>query len=280
MKKIYLLIAALVAFAPATFAWSGAIHTGIAAIANANLTPEARHNIEQALGNHSIIYYASWLDDVAATDGYTQSKAWHNVAFTAKCKMIAGKKADKSKEEIIRTAHAFDALVQAVTVLQNRDKATAQEIADNIRFVVCILADLHCPSHYVYADRLPQREWQYFAYGKPYNYMKFWEAYALTGTFGNWRATEFVHQLNRKSDEQVKALTAGSLSEWICGNAVEYRRIYSMLTPDQKFDKKTLRLWLNHFYPLSTEYVADAGYRIAALLNSLFDENAPKVNIK
>ena len=279
MKKIYLLLFAALAFVPSAQAWEHSIHTGIAAIADANLTPTAKKNIDEALGNRSIIYYAYWLDDVADTEGYTQSKAWHTVAFTAKCKMIAGKKADKSKEEIIRSAHAFDALSQAVALLQHRDTATKEQIADNIRFVVCILADLHCPANYVYADKLQERDWQY-TYGRTYNYMKFWQDYAFSGTFGLWRAPEFVHQLNRKSAEQVKALTAGSLTDWVTANAAEYRRIYTMLTPNQKFDKKSWRLWLNQFYPLSTEYIADAGYRIAALLNGLFDENAPKVNIK
>ncbi len=279
MKKIYLLLLAAFAFAPAAHAWENSIHTGIAAIADANLTPTAKKNIDAALGNHSIVYYAYWLHDVANTGDYTPSKTWHTVAFTPKCKMIAGKKADKSKEGIIRTAHAFDALTYAVETLQHRDNLTKAEIADNIRFVVCILADLHCPANYIYTDKLQERAWKY-NYNKDYNYMKFWQGYAFDGTFGMWRAAEFVHQLNRKSGEQIEALTAGSLTEWVTKNAAEYRRIYSMVTPDQKFDKKSFRLWLNEFYPLSTEYIADAGYRIAYLLNGLFDDNAPKAKIK
>ncbi|MGN0007680.1 MAG: S1/P1 nuclease [Alistipes sp.] len=280
MKKIYLLLLSALAFAPAANAWDGAIKTGIAAIADANLTPTAKKNIDAALGGHSIAYYAYWLDNVSGTEGYTQTKAWHHVAFTAKNKLIPAKKAEKSKNEIIQSAQAYEALVNAVGVLQNRGKATKEEIADNIRFVVCILADLHCPSHYVYADLLPQREWKYYYGGKAYNYMRFWENTAFTNAFSNWRANEFVHQLNRKSDDEIRLLTAGSLTEWIVKNAEKYRSIYTMITPDQKFDKKTIRLWYNQFYPLSTEYITEAGYRLARVLNGLFDDEVAPLKVK
>lgn len=280
MKKIYLLLLSALAFAPAANAWDGAIKTGIAAIADANLTPTAKKSIDAALGGHSITYYAYWLDNVSATEGYTQTKSWHYVAFTAKNKLIPAKKTAKSKVEIVKSAQAYEALVHAVEVLQNRGNATKEEIADNIRFVVGILADLHCPSHYVYADLLPQREWKYYYGNKTYNYMRFWEATAFTNAFSNWRANEFVHQLNRKSEEQIRLLTSGTLTEWIVNNADEYRRIYTMITPDQKFDKKSVRLWFNQFYPLSTEYITDAGYRIARVLNGLFDDNVAPVTVK
>lgn len=53
-----------------------------------------------------------------------------------------------------------------------------------------------------------------------------------------------------------------------------------MITPDKRFDGKEFRLWLNGIYPFSTEQVAVAGYRIAKVLNGLFDDGEPAAAIK
>lgn len=281
MKKIYLLLLAAVAFAPAASAWDNAIHTGIAAIADANLTPTAKKAIADVLDKRTIANYAYWMEDVAGTEAYAASRQWHNVALTPKGKIMAAKKVAKSQSEEIRTAKAFDGLAKAITALKNRGALSKKEIADNVRFIVYILADLHCPSHYVYTDLLAERDTKYYRGNskKGESYMKFWEGISIAGTF-YWRANEYVHQLDRKSADEVKALTGGSLTEWIESNAVEYRDIYSMLTPDQRFKDTEWRLWLNGIYPFATEQAAVAGYRIAKVLNGLFDDSETAVPVK
>ena len=128
---------------------------------------------------------------------------------------------------------------------------------------------------------MAERSWKYFRdkAKKGDSYMTFWDGVSITGTF-NWRANEFVHQLNRKSADEIEALTDGSITKWIESNAREYRKIYSMITPDKRFKGNEFRLWLNGIYPFSTEQVAVAGYRIAKVLNGLFDENETAAAIK
>lgn len=281
MKKIFLLILAALAFSPAANAWDSSIHTGIAAVADANLTPAARKAIAEALDGHTIANYGYWMDDVANIEAYAATRQWHNVAVTAKGKILPAKKVAKSQEEDIHTALAFDGLAKAVEALKKRDALSKEEIADNIRYIVYILADLHCPSHYVYADLLPERSLKYYRDNskKGESYMKFWDGLSITGTF-NWRANEYVHQLSRKSADEVKALTDGSLTRWIESNAAEYRKIYSMIEADRRFKKADFRLWLNKIYPFATEQAAVAGYRIAKVLNGLFDDNETAVSVK
>lgn len=281
MKRLLISIIALLVLSPVAKAWNGPLHAAVAEIANVNLTPEARKNIEAALGNHGIVYYAHWMDDVAKTDGYKHVSKWHNVPLTAKNKIIPAKKAAKSKNGTISKALAMDGLARAIAAIENRDAISAEELKDNIRYVIYIVGDLHCPSHYVFTDMLEQRALKYFYHKekKPRSFMRFWESEAVTSTF-SWRPSEFVHQLNRLSPEQVARLTEGSVSDWVKGNAKTYRQIYSHLTPNQHFDKKQYRIWLNNFYEMATDQIGVAGYRLAALLNGLFDESEPKKSIK
>jgi hypothetical protein len=53
-----------------------------------------------------------------------------------------------------------------------------------------------------------------------------------------------------------------------------------MLDTGTSFDKKGLRNWQNKIYPIATEQIAVAGYRLAAILNGLFDSSVPNVKTK
>ena len=50
-------------------AWGQKGHDVVAYIAECNLTPKAKKTIEKILG-HSIVYYATWMDEWRAEPGY------------------------------------------------------------------------------------------------------------------------------------------------------------------------------------------------------------------
>ena len=74
MRKFYIVILALLALlSPGrTMAWGGFAHSAITEIAERNLTPEAREKIHHYL-NHSLPFYAIWMDQYRYTDPYRTS---------------------------------------------------------------------------------------------------------------------------------------------------------------------------------------------------------------
>lgn len=277
MKKFIIIIAALCCTYNAS-AWSRHIHAGIAAIAHDNLTEEAKKNITELLDGKSIIYHAQFVYDNADNEAYKHTQVWKNVAFTDKNKILKAKKAAKHENKDVRNAQALEGLISSLNALQSGG-LTKEQTRDNMLYVITILSDLHCPTHYVFTDLLEKRKSFYYFNDKKYSYLTYWESNSVRGTF-NWKTNEFVHQLSRKTPEQVADITNGSVTSWIIGNAPLYRSVYDLLNTGTRFDGQTLRLWQNKIYPISTEQVAVAGYRIAAILNSLFDSNAPQVKIK
>ncbi|MBQ9137282.1 MAG: hypothetical protein IJX65_01435 [Alistipes sp.] len=276
MRRFIIILLAALSIESAS-AWSRAIHSAIAAIADDNLTEQAKSEISKALGGHTITYYAQWMYDVADSEGYTHTKNWRSVAFN-KSKLISGKKIAKHSEDIVNRAQGLEALIAAVKAIEGGN-LTEQQLADNIRYIVTIVGDLHCPTHYIFTDMLPQRKAFYYYNDKKYSYVSYWENNAVRGTF-SWRTDEYVHQLSRKTPEQVAQITKGSITDWIVGNVPTYRGIYDLLESGSRFDRKTMRLWQNNIYPISTEQVAIAGYRLAAILNGLFDSSVENVKIK
>ena len=277
MKKFITIIVALLAVQSAS-AWSKAIHAGIAAIANENLTEEAAKNIRQVLDGKSIIYYSHWMYDMEGSEGFKHTKSWKNIPMGSNNKPLKSKKAAAHENKAVQSAKALEALLTAAKAIES-GTLSKEQTADNLRYIIMIVGDLHCPTHYIFTDLLEKRKSYYYYNDKKHNYMSYWESNSIRGTF-DWRTNEYVHLLNRKSPEQIAQITAGSITDWVTGNAPLYRQVYGMLDTGTKFSKKSLRLWQNKIYPIATEQVAVAGYRLAALLNSLFDSNAANVKLK
>ena len=63
MKKIIFTLLALLAAYGQAGAWGYHGHAAIAMIAERHLTDKAKANIEKCIDGHSIVYYASWLDN-------------------------------------------------------------------------------------------------------------------------------------------------------------------------------------------------------------------------
>ncbi|WP_368213102.1 S1/P1 nuclease [Alistipes onderdonkii] len=83
MKKSFLLLAAmLLCYCGTAFGWGKSGHDAIAYIAECNLTPKARKNIEKYLDGRSIVYYASWMDVYRHTPAYKVTSGWPAIRST------------------------------------------------------------------------------------------------------------------------------------------------------------------------------------------------------
>ena len=260
MKKIFTTIVASLLVMQYATAWTGSLHAGVAAIAHDHLTEEAKRGIVEILDGRSIIYAAS-----LPTNNH------QNIAFDAKGKLLSAKKVAKSKCSEVASALLMEDIERAVAAIRN--PKTAKDVkATLLKDLVAAIGDLHCPGHYIYTAEPKLRE-IYFLHTNdtnPRKFTEFWESAAVQCTF-NWKSNEFVHQLSRKTPEQVAALTAGTVTDWAERNAAEYRPLYDAIESGHHFEQSIdYRLWLNKIYPIAVEQIAVAGYRLAALLNSIF----------
>lgn len=260
MKKIFITIIACAFSITNVMAWTGSIHAGIAAIAHDNLTEEAKAAVKDILNGRSIVYAAS-----------QPVKTHENIAIAPNGKVVKPSKAAKSSNQEVAEALILKDIEAAIATIKD-SKADKQQAAASLKALVCAIGDLHCPGHYIYTDALHYRHIAFLHTkdSKPRSLVALWEHAALYGTYA-WKTNEFVHQLSRKTPEQVAAITAGNITKWAESNAAEYRPLYTIVENGHHFEKGIdYRLWLNDVYPVAIEQIAVAGYRLAAVLNSLF----------
>ena len=76
MKRFLIAIFAL-STTLSSFDWGQKGHDVVAYIAECNLSPEVYQKVVKKLNNHSLVYYANWLDNASYTDQYRYTKSWH-----------------------------------------------------------------------------------------------------------------------------------------------------------------------------------------------------------
>ena len=125
-------------------AWGPMGHDVVAAIAEQNLTRKAKKNIEKILDGRSIVFYASWMDNIQNSpswkNGYDKTKTWHYANVDEGQTYQSMKK--KENGDVVT---ALNQLTWELTV--NYDNLSDSLKADYVKMIVHMVGDLHCPMH-------------------------------------------------------------------------------------------------------------------------------------
>lgn len=259
MKRILLsILAGLILCSPA-FGWGREAHEIIAKIADNNLQPSARKVIEKYLDNHSIVYWAKWMDDYRHTPQYKFTSKWH----------VLNVDKDLNYYHNEKDGDAIYGIKEAIKVLKNYKEMPDSAVAVNLKHLIHLVGDMHCPSH-IYYDGRDQNFKVKFGGGyiKPVLESKIhtvWDQYAIQSC-RIWSVSEYAEELDRLSRKEIKAVTKGTLEDWSYDNATRCLAQFDLAHPGDRIAQD----FINEAMPLIEIQMLYGGYRLAALLNSLF----------
>ena len=119
--------------------WGQKGHDVTAYIAECNLTPRAKRNIARYL-DHSIVYYASWMDK------YRDTPEFRNVEH------VSYVDADMQLVDTLRKGktNCVVELMHAIDRLKDYRNMSDSLVRLNLMYVIHIVGDMHCPSHVKY----------------------------------------------------------------------------------------------------------------------------------
>ena len=260
MKKLILIIAAGLIMCGPAFGWGREGHETIAAIADRNLKPSVKKKVEAYLG-HSIVYYAKWMDDYRKTPEYGFTTKWHVATVDENLKY---------KPAPVKDGDAIYGIEQAVEVLKNYKEHSDSTVTVNIKYLLHLVGDMHCPSHIYYTGR-QQNYYVDFGggYVLPRERMKIhtvWDQGAIKAT-RIWGLTDWAWELDRLPKKEVKEIMKGTPKEWFEGNAVRCLRQFDLSsTPEENLSQD----FVNEAMPLIETQILYAGLRLADILNELF----------
>jgi len=270
MKKYAIIVSALFALLPqSSSAWGGIGHKVIARIAERHLTPQAQANIDKYM-DHSIVEYSTWMDMWRTAPGYEMTTWWHMGTV------------DENGEPCgtIRPNGDGDALPQLINAIDRLKDGKWRELSDstvnvNIKYIVHIIGDMHCPAHIFFSDLPGGRENRYGWFrlnykGTRQSYHGLWDGASLGDVHPDWGwdIEMYTDNFDTFDEQSRRKMSAGTPTDWMreCGR--ECRVIYDWAKPDDTIDTQ---FFIDH-KELSQSQVVKAGYRLARTLNEIFGE--------
>lgn len=261
MKKKMLIIALIALTVPFTLsAWDKLGHDITTMIAWDNMTRKAKKNISRYLeGHQDIVYYACWMDYMgyATKSGYSNEWFDHCVPINKDLEYAEG---EWKGDALMATEIAMKRLGDGK--YKNLDYSTVLLL---IKHLVHFLPDMHCPAHAVY-NYFPSNYMLEFR-GEKMTFHSLWDSMTSYGPH-SWSASEWCRYLGHCTKAEQDELVKGTPREWVTDIARSCIIAHDIIKPDTKITDPALY----EGNLLVTKQLQKAGYRLAYVLNSIFDK--------
>ena len=272
MKRVIVSIIAIVVLCGTSFAWDRRAHATVAKIAENHLTPTAKAYLDKYLNNKSIVYYASYADDhkdeILVDLGYKPENANKQVTFphtfeaNDDCTVFRGmRKGNKFVKNCVYMADQYAANL----------KANHATMSDSLRvlhvaMLVHWLGDMHCPEHIRYPEDQTIGYYMVKWGERDVRYHTLWDG-ILFGEIHPWGFSDCALMLDTCSKEEITEICKGDIYDWGKDTATASRPVH-----DYKEGDVINRLeYRNKFGLLAEWQVRKAGYRLAKILNDIFE---------
>ncbi len=252
-------------------AWGRDAHAAIAYIAECNLTPRAKANVEKCIDGNSIVYYSSWLDYHRK-----EHKAWDKRRHTCDFDFDTNRPYGRPLKH----------LNEYIKNLKDYENLTDSARKFNIYALVHVMGDYHCPGHADFKKegvedkiRTSRNNVRLLNEKKPIKYHTVWDTPVVTYNHGDWGYIEFARVLDNIPQSEKDAITAGTVEDWLTDSAARSKVIYEWYdcmrdNRGDEFEKlpHVDKKRLNDFGDLACDQIERAGLRLAKVLNDLFDK--------
>lgn len=243
-------------------AWGLLGHRIIGEIADNYLTPKAKKEIQQILGNESLAMATNWADFIKSDPVYKYLGNWHYINFKSGL-------TDKEIRTNLQTDTATDAYTKLnflIKELKNPKLASDKKLF-YLRMLVHIAGDLQQPMHVGHLDdqggNAVKLEW----FNKPTNLHSLWDEQLIA--FQELSYTEYVKAINHTTQNQRASWKKQSIADWISESYVIAAGLYKEI--EQSGSKLSYRYNFDHIKTVDAQLLK-GGVRLAAILNQIFDK--------
>ena len=261
MKKILIVAIALISSVE-TLAWGGLGHRTVAEIAERNLTPKAKANIEKYTGGTPLASYSTWMDTLKDQPVFKNAtRGWHASIVDANCKT-----SQELRDKHRQGRDAVTGLLELEQMLKNREKVSDSVVMFALKSMIHMVGDMHCPAHLRYTDNRNEGKYTVYRKNKKTTMHAVWDTRVLTHNHHKWSYQQYADKLDTYSKKQIKRVTNGWVEDWLEDAGRDIRPSIDWVSKgdtltDEFFEKAQ---------PLAHLEVQKAGYRLAKYLNTVF----------
>ena len=274
-KRIILAVIALLAFCTDGFCWCFG-HKVVAHIAKQHLTPATQQKLDYYLDG-SIVEYSLWMDRFR----YEPSVLALNRSHMGVCNADMSCNPSKDSEN----GNIEACIVYMTDLLKNHKQLCDSTVRTELKLLIHSVGDMHCPGHFYMFDMPAHKSggkmvrgmkskygWFKFNYeGQEMTYHALWDV-ALERMYPEFELK--LGLFTKKIDsgvtrEMAEDMIQGGPLDWGKDRNIRCRQIYDWVKPGDSIDHS----FFDEHGWLVDEMMLKAGYRLAHVLNQIFDEN-------
>ena len=282
--KITILAMFVMAFsAQSVSAWGTLGHRTIATIAENHLTPEAKAATDKYL-NGSLTSVALWMDRTASWNkkrksyipGWDLTSVWHTLVVDEKCRP-SSTTTPKGSGKLV------PGLKMCVENLKNYRNLTDSAVVVNLKCVIHMLGDMHCPTHIYFLEfpdcfpgpkdangkRRPARDRINVYYkDKKMTYHSFWDGVGISEIYPEHSKDYkfYAEKFGKASPKQKAKACKGDIDDWVYDSAKSCRPVYNNVKAGDHLDRDFILLYSK----ITQKQCLKAGCRLAHILNECF----------
>ncbi|HEU0276854.1 MAG TPA: S1/P1 nuclease [Rhodanobacteraceae bacterium] len=250
------LATAMLASAPAAWAWGAKGHRIVARLAEAQLTPVALATARRLLavsGAKHLADVATWADGLRESDPtlFERTRRMHYVDFDSPACVY------RPPQECRNGECAVAAIDHYSAILADRHAGDAVR-AEALAFVVHFVGDVHQPLHADYRRDLGGNRFQVYWRGHGSNLHRLWDSGLLEST--GWSAARYARQL---AHVPASLPTGGTPATW-AEESCRIDRDGGVYPQSHVIDEA----YVAHALPIAEQRLQQAGVRLARLLNA------------
>ena len=264
MKKVFIVALFALSVPQIALGWGRIGHRTIAEIAERNLTPKAKANIERYTKGTPLFEYSLWVDEMRNHPDYKEAlDGFHASIVDSDC----------TSPQIVRDRYrngkdGVTAMNKFREQLKNYKELPDSVVMFALKSMIHIVGDFNCPSHMRYVDNENKGNFAVKFLGKESYMHKVWDSGVIGKYHKDWKHIEYADHLNTLSKKEIKKITKGWAQQWLESGARNVRPATFWVNDltienlDQPFLEKA--------GPLVEEQIQRAGYQLAKALNTIF----------
>lgn len=243
-----------------SLAWGMLGHRIVGEIANSYLTPKARKEIQQILGNESIAIASNWADFIKSDTAYKFLNSWHYIDFDSTLSY-------NQMQSYLKTDTATDAYTKLnflIKKLKNKNLPQNEKLM-YLRLLIHIAGDVHQPFHAARTGDTGGNDIKVSWFGQSSNIHRVWDEQLID--FQKLSYTEYTAAINHVSPKQKAIWQKQPISKWLFDSYQISEQLHKeMQQPDLKL---SYQYNFKHIDTLN-EQLLKGGVHLAALLNQIF----------
>ena len=240
-------------------AWGTFGHGAIAYVAEQHLTPNAKAEVRRYL-QHTLPFYASWMDQWRYIEPYKETNAWHVVYVDENWKL------DTSKEK-----YAEYQTERIWKELKNYKNLPDSLVRQNLIYLIHMVPDFHCPVHTFFKKGMhTDRKYSLKQKGKKFSLHTFWDRSPMVGR-EKWTMERYAKEVDVISPKLQKKYMKGNVVKWANDATRQANRVYNITLPDME-THKIPKDKLAEIHKLTDEMILKGAYRLAYIVNDIFKE--------